>query len=72
MISEHILIVTKDPGYAGYLKMAQVGIPVMAIRLQKMILEGPLPSWGSDTSVPNSKGEKNTKESWDSESSFSD
>lgn len=52
--------------------MAQVGIPVMAIRLQKMILEGSLPSWGSETSVPNSKGEKNTKESWGSESSFSD
>ncbi|XP_042803464.1 WASH complex subunit 3 isoform X4 [Panthera leo] len=36
---ENILTVAKDPRYARYLKMVQVGVPVMAIR-NKMILEG--------------------------------
>ncbi|XP_027711626.1 WASH complex subunit 3 isoform X2 [Vombatus ursinus] len=37
--AEHILTVAKDPRYARYLKMVQVGVPVMAIR-NKMISEG--------------------------------
>ncbi|XP_048659012.1 WASH complex subunit 3 isoform X3 [Marmota marmota marmota] len=37
--SENILTVAKDPRYARYLKMVQVGVPVMAIR-NKMISEG--------------------------------
>ncbi|XP_012906977.1 WASH complex subunit 3 isoform X2 [Mustela putorius furo] len=36
---ENILTVAKDPRYARYLKMVQVGVPVMAIR-NKMISEG--------------------------------
>uniref|UniRef100_A0A1D5QMF4 WASH complex subunit 3 n=1 Tax=Macaca mulatta TaxID=9544 RepID=A0A1D5QMF4_MACMU len=37
--AENILTVAKDPRYARYLKMVQVGVPVMAIR-NKMISEG--------------------------------
>ncbi|XP_039733895.1 WASH complex subunit 3 isoform X2 [Pteropus medius] len=37
--AENILTVAKDPRYARYLKMIQVGVPVMAIR-NKMISEG--------------------------------
>ncbi|XP_037052751.1 WASH complex subunit 3 isoform X6 [Peromyscus leucopus] len=37
--SENIVTVAKDPRYARYLKMVQVGVPVMAIR-NKMISEG--------------------------------
>lgn len=36
---ENTLTVAKDPRYARYLKMVQVGVPVMAIR-NKMISEG--------------------------------
>ncbi|XP_023394657.1 WASH complex subunit 3 isoform X3 [Loxodonta africana] len=37
--AENILTVAKDPRYARYLKMVQVGVPVLAIR-NKMISEG--------------------------------
>ncbi|XP_062989443.1 WASH complex subunit 3 isoform X2 [Elgaria multicarinata webbii] len=70
---ENVTTVAKDPRYARYLKMVQVGVPVMAIR-NKMLSEGlnpdlletpdaPVPAWGD---------EANAEESSDSESSFSD
>ncbi|XP_014635842.1 PREDICTED: WASH complex subunit CCDC53 isoform X2 [Ceratotherium simum simum] len=70
--AENILTVAKDPRYARYLKMVQVGVPVMAIR-NKMISEGLDPDLleRPDAPVPDGDGEKNT-ESSDSESSFSD
>nr|KAF6498538.1 WASH complex subunit 3 [Rousettus aegyptiacus] len=69
----NILTVAKDPRYARYLKMIQVGVPVMAIR-NKMISEGLDPDLleRPDAPVPDGEGEKNTEESSDSESSFSD
>ncbi|XP_024435278.1 WASH complex subunit 3 isoform X2 [Desmodus rotundus] len=71
--AENILTVAKDPRYARYLKMVQVGVPLMAIR-NKMISEGLDPNLleRPDAPVPNGEGEKNTEESSDSESSFSD
>ncbi|XP_032972128.1 WASH complex subunit 3 isoform X2 [Rhinolophus ferrumequinum] len=71
--AENILTVAKDPRYARYLKMVQVGVPVMAIR-NKMVLEGLDPDLleRPDAPVPDGEGEKNTEESSDSESSFSD
>ena len=53
--------------------MLQVGDPVMAIR-DKMISEGLDPDFleRPDAPVPDGEGEKNTEESSDSESSFSD
>ncbi|XP_066109229.1 WASH complex subunit 3 isoform X2 [Saccopteryx bilineata] len=70
--AENILTVAKDPRYARYLKMVQVGVPVMAIR-NKMMSEGLDPDLleRPDAPVPDG-GEKNTEESSDSESSFSD
>uniref|UniRef100_A0A8C0TPE5 WASH complex subunit 3 n=1 Tax=Canis lupus familiaris TaxID=9615 RepID=A0A8C0TPE5_CANLF len=70
---ENILTVAKDPRYARYLKMVQVGVPVMAIR-NKMISEGLDPDLleRPDAPVPDGEGEKNTEESSDTESSFSD
>ncbi|XP_059997937.1 WASH complex subunit 3-like [Lagenorhynchus albirostris] len=70
---ENILTVAKDVRYARYLRMAQVGVPVMAIR-NKMISEGLDPDLPQrpDAPVPNVEGEKNAEESSDSESSFSD
>ncbi|XP_059672594.1 WASH complex subunit 3 isoform X4 [Gavia stellata] len=73
VITENVRTVAKDPRYARYLKMVQVGVPVMAIR-NKMISEGlnpdlletpdaPVPAWGDDG---------NAEDSSDSESSFSD
>ncbi|KAM9205507.1 WASH complex subunit 3 isoform 3-T3 [Mergus octosetaceus] len=73
VVTENIKTVAKDPRYARYLKMVQVGVPVMAIR-NKMISEGlnpdlletpdaPVPAWGDDG---------NAEDSSDSESSFSD
>ncbi|XP_055973454.1 WASH complex subunit 3 isoform X1 [Sorex fumeus] len=71
--AENILTVAKDPRYARYLKMVQVGVPVMAIR-NKMILEGLDPDLleKPDAPVPHEEGEKNTEDSSESESSFSD
>ncbi|KAJ7399111.1 WASH complex subunit CCDC53 [Pitangus sulphuratus] len=73
VVTENVTTVAKDPRYARYLKMVQVGVPVMAIR-NKMISEGlnpdlletpdaPVPAWGDDGK---------TEDSSDSESSFSD
>uniref|UniRef100_A0A8D0GIH4 WASH complex subunit 3 n=1 Tax=Sphenodon punctatus TaxID=8508 RepID=A0A8D0GIH4_SPHPU len=72
-VAENVTTVAKDPRYARYLKMVQVGVPVMAIR-NKMISEGLdpdlletpdaiVPAWGDDA---------NAEEGSDSESSFSD
>ncbi|XP_016045808.1 WASH complex subunit 3 isoform X2 [Erinaceus europaeus] len=71
--AENILTVAKDPRYARYLKMVQVGVPVMAIR-NKMISEGLDPDLleKPDAPVPDGEIEKNAEESSDSESSFSD
>ncbi|XP_074019268.1 WASH complex subunit 3 isoform X2 [Numenius arquata] len=73
VVTENVITVAKDPRYARYLKMVQVGVPVMAIR-NKMISEGlnpdlletpdaPVPAWGDDGKAEDSS---------DSESSFSD
>ncbi|XP_028306198.1 WASH complex subunit 3 isoform X2 [Gouania willdenowi] len=76
--ADNVMTVAKDPRYARYLKMVQVGVPVMAIR-NKMVLEG-LDSNLLDTpdaAVPDA-GTANAKDhdvaatSSDSESSFSD
>ncbi|XP_023441554.1 WASH complex subunit 3 isoform X1 [Dasypus novemcinctus] len=71
--AENILTVAKDPRYARYLKMVQVGVPVMAIK-NKMISEGLDPDLleRPDAPVPDGEGDKNAAESSDSESSFSD
>ncbi|KAK5848930.1 hypothetical protein PBY51_008613 [Eleginops maclovinus] len=76
--AENVMTVAKDPRYARYLKMVQVGVPVMAIK-NKMVLEG-LDSNLLDTPdapVPD-EGARSTEDqdvsatSSDSESSFSD
>ncbi|XP_050606196.1 WASH complex subunit 3 isoform X4 [Macaca thibetana thibetana] len=71
--AENILTVAKDPRYARYLKMVQVGVPVMAIR-NKMVSEGLDPDLleRPDAPVPDGESEKTVEESSDSESSFSD
>ncbi|XP_061922799.1 WASH complex subunit 3 [Entelurus aequoreus] len=74
----NVMTVAKDPRYARYLKMVQVGVPVMAIR-NKMTLEGLDPDLldKPDAPVPDGGG-KNLEEqdadanTSDSESSFSD
>ncbi|KAK7130080.1 hypothetical protein R3I94_009061 [Phoxinus phoxinus] len=74
--AENIMTVAKDPRYARYLKMVQVGVPVMAIK-NKMVLEGLDPSLldAPDAPVPDG-GKKGLEEQDDdssgSESSFSD
>lgn len=75
-VADNVMTVAKDPRYARYLKMVQVGVPVMAIK-NKMILEGLDPSLldSPDAPVPDS-AKKATEEQDDdssgSESSFSD
>ncbi|TFK04753.1 E3 ubiquitin-protein ligase RNF135 [Platysternon megacephalum] len=71
--AENVMTVAKDPRYARYLKMVQVGVPVMAIR-NKMISEGLDPDLleTPDALVPAWGDEVNAEESSDSESSFSD
>ncbi|XP_006888602.1 PREDICTED: WASH complex subunit CCDC53 [Elephantulus edwardii] len=71
--AENILTVAKDPRYARYLKMVQVGVPVLAIR-NKMISEGLDPDLleRPDAPVPDGESAKNAEDSSDSESSFSD
>ncbi|CAB1345959.1 unnamed protein product [Coregonus sp. 'balchen'] len=71
------MTVAKDPRYARYLKMVQVGVPVMAIK-NKMVQEGLDPNLldTPDAPVPDA-GKKNTVDQDDdsddgSESSFSD
>lgn len=76
--AENVMTVAKDPRYARYLKMVQVGVPVMAIR-NKMVLEGLDPNLldSPDAPVPDG-GVRSTEDqdaaatSSDSESSFSD
>uniref|UniRef100_A0A2I3GJ69 Uncharacterized protein n=1 Tax=Nomascus leucogenys TaxID=61853 RepID=A0A2I3GJ69_NOMLE len=61
------LTVAKDPRYARDLKIAQVGVPAMAIR-NKIRSEGLVPDLPERPDAPVPDGEK---ESSDSESSFS-
>ncbi|XP_047431179.1 WASH complex subunit 3 [Mugil cephalus] len=74
--AENVMTVAKDPRYARYLKMVQVGVPVMAIK-NKMIMDGLDPNLldTPDASVPD-QGTRATEDvaanSSDSESSFSD
>lgn len=76
--AENVMTVAKDSRYARYLKMVQVGVPVMAIR-NKMIAEGLDPNLleTPDAPVPDG-GFRSTEDqdvagtSSDSESSFSD
>lgn len=77
-VPENIMTVAKDPRYARYLKMVQVGVPVMAIR-NKMIMEGLDPNLldTPDAPVPDGAASSRDNEdlpatSSDSESSFSD
>ncbi|XP_042324798.1 WASH complex subunit 3 [Sceloporus undulatus] len=71
--TKNITTVAKDPRYARYLKMVQVGVPVMAIR-NKMISEGLNPDLleTPDAAVAAWGDEANAEETSDSESSFSD
>ncbi|KAK2859051.1 hypothetical protein Q5P01_003671 [Channa striata] len=76
--TENVMTVAKDPRYARYLKMVQVGVPVMAIR-NKMVLEGLDPNLLDTPDAPVPDGGMKTTEdqdaaghSSDSESSFSD
>ncbi|XP_028934917.1 WASH complex subunit 3 [Ornithorhynchus anatinus] len=71
--AENALTVAKDPRYARYLKMVQVGVPVMAIR-NKMISEGLDPDLleKPDALVTDGKSEVMAEDNSDSESSFSD
>ncbi|XP_028811051.1 WASH complex subunit 3 [Denticeps clupeoides] len=74
-IAENLMTVAKDPRYARYLKMVQVGVPVMAIK-NKMVLEGLDPSLLDTPNAPVPDGSKKATEEDDdssgSESSFSD
>ncbi|XP_033844972.1 WASH complex subunit 3 [Periophthalmus magnuspinnatus] len=75
-ISENVITVAKDPQYARYLKMVQVGVPVMAIK-NKMVLEGLDPSLLDTPNAPLPGGASGSTDdqdvnSSDSESSFSD
>ncbi|KAJ8392344.1 hypothetical protein AAFF_G00077080 [Aldrovandia affinis] len=76
VVTENALTVSKDPRYARYLRMVQVGVPVMAIK-NKMVQEGLDPNLldTPDALVPD-VGKKNAEdgddESSSGESSFSD
>ncbi|XP_035532500.1 WASH complex subunit 3 [Morone saxatilis] len=77
-VAENVMTVAKDPRYARYLKMVQVGVPVMAIR-NKMVLEGLDPNLLDTPDAPVPDGGTRSAEdqdvaatSSDSESSFSD
>ncbi|XP_076015048.1 WASH complex subunit 3 [Genypterus blacodes] len=76
--AENVMTVAKDPRYARYLKMVQVGVPVMAIR-NKMVMDGLDPNLLDTPDAPVPDGGKRTNEDQDgdantsdSESSFSD
>ncbi|KAM6292896.1 WASH complex subunit 3 isoform 2-T2 [Porphyrio hochstetteri] len=88
VVTENVRTVAKDPRYARYLKMVQVGVPVMAIR-NKMISEGLNPDLldhllgvttqkvfvaprTPDAPVPAWGDDGKAEDSSDSESSFSD
>ncbi|CAL1568536.1 unnamed protein product [Knipowitschia caucasica] len=73
---ENVKTVAKDSRYARYLKMVQVGVPVMAIK-NKMVLEGLDPNLldTPDAPVPDAScgsADDQDVHSSDSESSFSD
>ncbi|XP_051974812.1 WASH complex subunit 3 [Xyrauchen texanus] len=73
---ENMMTVAKDPRYARYLKMVQVGVPVMAIK-NKMVMEGLDPSLLETPDAPVPDGVKKVADEQDddssgSESSFSD
>ncbi|KAM4614788.1 WASH complex subunit 3 [Polymixia lowei] len=77
-VAENVMTVAKDPRYARYLKMVQVGVPVMAIK-NKMVLEGLDPNLLDTPDAPVPDGGKRSTEdqnddddSTGSESSFSD
>ncbi|XP_060695580.1 WASH complex subunit 3 [Hemiscyllium ocellatum] len=71
-LTENVITVAKDPRYARYLKMVQVGVPVMAIR-NKMISEGLDPDLLETPDAPVPDGVKEDEgDSSGSESSFSD
>ncbi|GCB61704.1 WASH complex subunit 3 [Scyliorhinus torazame] len=71
-LTENTVTVAKDPRYARYLKMVQVGVPVMAIRT-KMVSEGLNPDLLETPDAPVPDGIKeNDGDSSGSESSFSD
>lgn len=72
----NVVTVSKDPRYARYLKMVQVGVPVMAIK-NKMVLEGLDPNLLDTPDAPLPGGAAGPSDhqddnSSDSESSFSD
>ncbi|XP_018412148.1 PREDICTED: WASH complex subunit CCDC53 isoform X4 [Nanorana parkeri] len=69
--TDSVATVAKDPRYARYLKMVQVGVPVMAIR-NKMIAEGLNPDLLETPNAPVPDGGLEADGSSDSESSFSD
>ncbi|XP_069020896.1 WASH complex subunit 3 [Embiotoca jacksoni] len=78
VVAENVMTVSKDPRYVRYLKMVQVGVPVMAIR-NKMVLEGLDPNLLDTPDAPAPDGGTRSAEdrdggatSSDSESSFSD
>ncbi|XP_076862913.1 WASH complex subunit 3 [Brachyhypopomus gauderio] len=76
VVADNIMTVAKDPRYARYLKMVQVGVPIMAIK-NKMILEGLDPSLldSPDAPVPDFCKKATVEQDDDnsgSESSFSD
>lgn len=75
-VGSNVMTVAKDPRYARYLKMVQVGVPVMAIK-NKMVLDGLDPNLLDTPNAPVPDGDKKTVEEQDddssgSESSFSD
>ncbi|KAG9490539.1 hypothetical protein GDO78_006071 [Eleutherodactylus coqui] len=69
--AENVPTVAKDPRYARYLKMVQVGVPVLAIR-NKMLSEGLNPDLLETPNAPVPDGDIAPEDSSDSESSFSD
>lgn len=78
VVNENVMTVAKDPRYARYLKMVQVGVPQMAIK-NKMIMEGLDPNLLDTPDAPVPDGAVRGTEdqdvaatSSDSESSFSD
>ncbi|KAG7454506.1 hypothetical protein MATL_G00260400 [Megalops atlanticus] len=74
-VRENVMTVAKDPRYARYLKMVQVGVPVVAIK-NKMIQEGLDPGLLDTPDAPVPDGGSIAEEAGDdgssSESSFSD
>ncbi|XP_008299210.1 WASH complex subunit 3 [Stegastes partitus] len=76
-VNENVMTVAKDPRYARYLKMVQVGVPLMAIR-NKMVMDGLDPSLLDTPDAPVPDGVRSAEDqdvaatSSDSESSFSD